>query len=59
MPCAVSPVSRMLRTRMSPQMARMVPLAIGSRMTTLSRHRGSSTSSQSWGASAADTTLLL
>ena len=38
---------------MSPQIARMVPLAIGSRMTTLSCQRGSSTSSQSCGASSA------
>ena len=52
MPGAVSPVSRMLRSMMRPQMARMVPLAIGSRMSTLSRQRGASTSSQSCGASA-------
>ena len=40
-------------------MARIVPLAIGSRISTLSNQRGSSTSSQSCGASAAGTTRLL
>jgi hypothetical protein len=55
----VSPVSRMLRTMMSPQMARIVPLAIGSRMRTLSVQRGSSTSSQSCGACSRGTTRLL
>ena len=43
----------------SPQMARIVPLAIGSRMMTLSFQRGSRTSSQSWGASARGTARLL
>ena len=44
---------------MSPQMARIVPLAIGSRMITLFFQRGSSTSSQSRGASARETARLL
>ena len=59
MPRAVSPVSRTLRSRMSPQMARIVPLATGSRIRIRSRHFGASTSSQSAGASLAAMTLLL
>jgi hypothetical protein len=43
----------------SPQMARIVPLAIGSRISTLSNQRGSSIASQSCGASSRDTTRLL
>ena len=45
--------SRRLRSMMRPQMARMVPLAMGSRISTLSCQRGASTSSQSAGASSA------
>ena len=59
MPEVVSPVWRMLRKMMSPQIARIVPLAMGSRMITLSFQRGARMSSQSWGASAAETALLL
>ena len=40
-------------------MARIVPLAMGSRIRTSSCQRGSSTSSQSGGASSAVTALLL
>ena len=40
-------------------MARIVPLAIGSRISTRSRQRGSRISSQSCGASGALTALLL
>ena len=56
MPAAVSPVARRLRSITSPQIARIVPLAIGSRISTLSYQRGASTSSQSCGASARGTT---
>ena len=40
-------------------MARMVPLAIGSRISTLSLHFGSRTSSQSFGAASSDTASAL
>ncbi len=58
-PRAVSPVSCMLRTRTMPQIARMVPLAMGSRISTLPRQAGSRISSQSAGASLSGTAELL
>ena len=54
-----APTMKELRGFFEDEIARMLPEAIGSRISTLPRHRGSSTSSQSFGASASETRSLL
>src|SRR5580704_6377214 len=58
-PAAVDPVAVTERARIAPKIARMLPDATGSRISTLPFHLGSSTSSQSFGAAESDTATLL
>src|SRR5689334_25121521 len=53
-PAAVDPVRFISRKMIAPNMARIDPLGMGSRMMIFPFHFGSSTSSQSLGASAAE-----